>query len=92
MLKFKNVSGSRVDVWRPAELGGQGVDDGAVLEVDGELVESRPKPKDDQPAAPPLPEDAYIVVRNGEERAWPKAVWDLVTDKPAAKTARAEKE
>jgi len=57
------------------------VEPGKEIDVPGELVTERPQPKKDETPAP-LPEDAYIVVNNGEEKAWPHSVWELVDDKP----------
>lgn len=76
MLKFKNVGPYRVDVFKPAELGGKQVDAGDVLEVDGTVTEEL--------------DDAYLVGEGGAARLWPKAQWELVT--PAAKAARSDKE
>lgn len=78
MLKFKNVGPDKVDVFKPAELGGRQVDVGDVLEVDAVLTEEL--------------EDAYLTGEDGDARLWPKARWELVTDKPAAKSAKADKE
>lgn len=93
MLKFKNVSGSELAVFKPeGDPSARGVGPGDVLEVAGDLVTSRPEPKDDEPAAEPLPEDAYLVVQGGEERAWPRSVWELVGDKPKTAAKPADKE
>lgn len=59
------------------------VEPGQTIDVPGDLVTSRPEPKKDEPALVPLPEDAYTVLCDGEERLWPHAVWELVVDKPA---------
>lgn len=59
------------------------VEPGQVVDVPGQLVTSRPTPKKDEPAPEPLPDDAYLVVHGGEERAWPHALWESVDDKPA---------
>lgn len=91
MLKFKNISGARVDVYRPAELGGQPLDPNKVVEVEGRIVASRPAPKKGEPKPPPIPEDAYLVEHQGEERAWPHALWELIEDKKTADT-KADKE
>lgn len=64
---------------------------GATIEVPGVLITSRPTPKDDEPAPPPLPDDAYIVEDRGEERAWAHALWELAEDKPAKAAAVKEK-
>lgn len=74
-----------------AELDAFNVEPGGLVEVPGDLVTVRPKPKDDEPAPPPIPDDAYLVANNGVERAWPKAVWELA-DKPAAPAAPSVKE
>lgn len=93
MLKFKNITGVRVDLNRPAELGGRIVEKDEVVNVDGKLVTSRPKPKDGEPEPAPIPEDAYLVDVNGEERAWPHALWELQDDDKAHKpAAKADKE
>lgn len=55
------------------------VEPGRVIDVPGRLVTSR-----DATAEEPLPSDAYIVVNDAEERAWPHALWEYVDDKPAA--------
>jgi len=87
MPKFKlHADHPAVDLYRPAIFAESfRVEPGDTIEIPGELVTSRPEPKKDEPVLPPLPEDAYIVVNHGEEKAWPHAVWELVTDKPAAK-------
>lgn len=88
MLRFRLLADHPVDLYHPAGHGNSlRVDAGATVEVAGELVTSRPKPKGDEPEPAPLPEDAYIVALNGEEKAWPHALWELETDKPAAKAA-----
>lgn len=93
MLKFKNVSGVELAVFKPeGDPAARSVEPSAVLDVPGELVTSRPEPKDDEPAPEPLPEDAYVVVHAGEERAWPHAVWELVGDKPKTAAKPADKE
>lgn len=56
---------------------------GETVEAPGDLVTSRPKDSD----RPPLPGDAYIVVNNDVEKAWPHALWAVVEDKPAAKAS-----
>ncbi|MGW3992354.1 hypothetical protein ACWEF6_02590 [Amycolatopsis sp. NPDC004772] len=58
------------------------VEPGDVIDVPGELVTSRPAPQDDEPEPTPLPEDAYTVANNGEEKTWPHSMWELVEDKP----------
>lgn len=77
MLKFKNITGARLDVFRPAELGGSGVDDGGVVEVDGTVTEELA--------------DAYLVGEGTSARAWPKSQWELVKES-TAKSAKADKE
>lgn len=71
MLKFKNVGPYKVDVFKPAELGGRQVDAGAVLEVDGVVSEEI--------------DDAYLVGEGGAARLWPKAQWELVKDAKSVK-------
>jgi hypothetical protein len=78
VLKFKNVGPDKVDVFKPAELGGAQVDAGGVLEVDGSVFKET--------------DDAYIVGEGGAARAWPKSRWELVKDTSAAKTVKADKE
>lgn len=46
------------------------VEPGQTVEVPGEL-------------AGDAPEDAWLVVNGGDPLAWPKALWELVEDKPA---------
>lgn len=88
MPKFKNVGSHDVDAFRPAgDRESRFVAVGEVVEVPGVLVTKRPEPKKDEPAPAPLPADAYTVEHDGEERLWPKALWELVEDKPAAKPA-----
>jgi len=88
--KFKNISGGDIEAIKTQM---RPVDAGEVIEVTGTLVMSRPKPKDGEPEPAPIPEDAYLVDNDGEERAWPHATWELVDDKPAAKAdVKADKE
>jgi hypothetical protein len=88
MLRFRLLADSAIDVYHPAGHGDSlRIDPGKTVEVAGEVVTSRPKPKGDEPEPAPLPDDAYIVVNNGEEKAWPHTLWELVEDKPASKTA-----
>lgn len=70
MLKFRNV-GPGIAAFKPAELGGKPVESGDVIEVDGEVTGEV--------------DDAYLVGEGDNVRAWPKAQWELVKDKPAAK-------
>ncbi|MEU8270828.1 hypothetical protein AB0B89_27180 [Sphaerisporangium sp. NPDC049002] len=55
---------------------GRRVDAGEVIEVDGELTEEI--------------DDAYIVGKGDDERAWPKETWELV--KEAGKADKTGKE
>lgn len=81
MPKFRNISPGDLVAFHPeGHPQARFVERGEVLEVPGSLVKSRPKPKDDEPAPEPLPDDAYIVAHNGEERAWPHAQWELVEE------------
>jgi hypothetical protein len=89
VLKFKNIAGGDVEAIATER---RQVAAGDVLETPGRVVTSRPKPKDDEPAPEPLPDDAYVVEHNGQERAWPHATWELVDDKPAKADTKAEKE
>lgn len=76
-----------VTLFSPRGYGSMVVEPGAEVDVPGVLVTSRPEPKDDEAPPAPLPDDAYIVAINGEEKAWPHALWELVGDKtPAKKT------
>lgn len=87
MLKFRNVGPYDIDAFRPeGEAQSRFVEKGGTVEVPGTVVTSR-SAKKDEPAPEPLPDDAYIVEHNGEERAWPKSQWELVNDKPAAVAA-----
>lgn len=88
MLKFKNISGGDIEAIRTER---RPVGAGEDIEVPGRLVTSRPKPKDGEPEPAPLPEDAYLVDNDGEERAWPHATWELVDDK-AKPVVKADKE
>lgn len=88
MLRFRLLGDQPIDVYHPAGHGNSlRIEPGKAVEVSGDLVTSRPAPKKDEPEPTPLPEDAYIVALNGEEKAWPHALWELETDKPAAKAA-----
>lgn len=91
MLRFRLRLDHPVDLYKPSGHGDSlRVEPGQTVDVPGDLVTSRPTPKKDEPAPPPLLEDAYIVALNGEESAWPHALWELVEDKPAAKSAAKE--
>jgi hypothetical protein len=90
--KFKNVSGNELAVFKPeGDPQSRNVGPGDVLEIQGTLVTSRPAPKDDEPEPEPLPEDAYIVDVDGEEQAFPHALWELV-EKPKTAAKPADKE
>jgi hypothetical protein len=81
--QFRNIGPGDVQVGRPeGHPESHLVEHGKTVDVPGTLVKSRPKPKDDEPPPEPLPDDAYIVEHNGEERAWSHAWWELVEDKP----------
>lgn len=93
MPKFKNISNVDLAVFKPeGDPAARSVEPGAVLEVRGRLVASRPEPEGDVPAPEPLPADAYVVEHNGDERAWPHAVWELVGDKSKTAAKPADKE
>jgi hypothetical protein len=93
VLKFKNVSGNELAVFKPeGDPTSRTVQSGDVLEVNGSVIASRPTPKNDEPAPPPLPEDAYLVEVDGDERAFPHALWELVGDKPKTAAKPADKE
>lgn len=80
-----------VTLFSPRGYGSMVVEPGQEIDVPGVLVTSRPEPKEDEAAPVPLPYDAYIVVNNGEEKAWPHALWELVGEKPVKKTEPAVK-
>lgn len=90
MPKFTlNKDHPAVDLYQPeGHFDSFRVEPGQEVEVPGEVVTSRPA--QGEPGLPPLPDDAYIVVNNGEEKSWAHAVWDLVTDKPAVKAPAAK--
>lgn len=93
MLKFKNVSGNELAVFKPeGDPQSRAIAAGNVLEVNGSVVSSRPEPKDDEPTPEPLPEDAYLVELDGDEKAFPHALWELVVDKPKTAAKPADKE
>jgi hypothetical protein len=93
MPRFRLVGDHPVDLYHPiGHLDSLAIDADQVVDAPGQLVTSRPAPKDGDPAPEPLPTDAYIVANGDEERAWPKALWELVEDKPAAPAAPAVKE
>lgn len=71
-----------VTLFSPRGYGSMVVEPGKEVDAPGDLVTERPKDSE----LPPLPDDAYIVVHNGEEKAWPHALWELVEDKPVKKT------
>lgn len=70
MPKFRNV-GPDVHAVKRADLGGQLVEADAEFEVDGDVTDET--------------SDAYLVGEGDNTRAWPKAQWELIKDKPAAK-------
>lgn len=78
MPKFTLKVDHSVTLFSPRGNGSMVVEPGSEIDVPGELVTSRPKDSD----LAPLPDDAYIVLNNGEEKAWPHASWELVDDKP----------
>lgn len=85
MLRMRLKTDYAVTLFSPRGLESLVVEPGNTVDVPGTLVTSRPAQKNDEPAPAPLPDDAYIVVNNGEEKAWPHVLWELVEDKPAAK-------
>jgi hypothetical protein len=91
MPKFRlRADHAPVDLFEPSRsFESFQVEPGGLVDVPGDLVTSRPKPKEGQEPSP-LPDDAFIVLDGGVERAWPKAVWEL--DKPAAPAASPVKE
>lgn len=71
MLKFRNISGDALACFKPAEVrGSEHVEAGATIEVDADLAGELV--------------DAYVVGEGDAARAWPKALWALVTDKKSA--------
>lgn len=78
MLKFKNVSGSELAVFKPeGDPQSRTVAPGGVLEVNGVLAVEDV-------------EDAYVVDVDGDKRAFPHALWELDKPKTAAKPADKE--
>jgi hypothetical protein len=72
MPRFRNI-GAAAHVYKPAgDPDSLFVDAGQIVETPGEL-------------APEQPADAYVVGEGDQARAWPKALWELVEDKPATK-------
>lgn len=84
MPKFTLKVDHSVTLFSPRGSGSMVVEPGKEIDVPGELVTSRSE------KAAPLPDDAYIVVNNGEEKAWPHVLWKLVEDKPVKKTEPAK--
>jgi hypothetical protein len=82
-----------VSLFLPDRLGGESypVEPGSIVDVPGELA-VHVEPKEGEQEAPPLPDDAYVVGKGSEARAWPKSTWELVPAKPAAPAAPAVKE
>lgn len=88
MPRFRLLGDQPVDLYKPSGHGDSlRVEPGQTVDAPGSLVTSRPTPKKDEQPAPPLPDDAYTVVLNGEERLWPHATWELAEDKPTPKPA-----
>ena len=88
MLRFRLLGDLPIDLYKPAgHTDSLLVEPGQTVDVPGALVTSRPEPKKNESPAAPLPEDAYTVRAGDEETLWPRALWELVDDKPAAKTA-----
>lgn len=88
MLRLRLLGDQPIDLYKPSGHGDSlRVEPGQTVDVPGDLVTSRAAPKKDETPLPPLPEDAYVVALNGEESAWPRALWEQVDDKPATKTA-----
>lgn len=85
MPKFTLKVDHSVTLFSPRGHGSMVVEPGKEIDVPGVLVTSRPEPKEDEAPPVPLPDDAYIVANNGEEKAWPHALWELA-DKPVKKT------
>ena len=85
MLKFKNVSGAELAVFKPeGDPQSRYVEPGGVLELNGTVT----KPGDGVEA----PEDAYVVEVDGDLRLFPHALWELVGDKPKTAAKPADKE
>lgn len=80
MVKLKNT-GAACSVYKPADgADALVVDHGEVCDAPGELVGESESG------------DAYLVEHNGETRAWPKARWELVQDKPKPRARGTEEE
>jgi hypothetical protein len=86
MPKFTLKVDHSVTLFSPRGYGSMVVEPEGEVDVPGVLVTSRPEPKEGEAPLAPLPDDAYIVVNNGEEKAWPHALWVLAGDKPVKKT------
>lgn len=52
------------------------VEPGGLVEVPGELAKKQPY------------DDAFLVVNGDEERAWPKALWDLADKSSTSSTGK----
>lgn len=78
MPKLRNVSGAGLSLFAPeGEADAITIEPDQVIDVPGELAAEQPP-------------DAHVVGDGDDARAWPKATWELVTDKPAAKPAAKE--
>lgn len=82
MPRFRFKGDQSVSLFRPRGHEAMLVEPGDPIEVPGQLVTSRPEPKDGEEVVP-LPDDAYIVENHGEEKAWPHSLWELVDKAPA---------
>lgn len=76
MPKLRNISGTHLSLFAPAgERDSIPVEPDQVVDVPGEL-------------APDQYPDAHVIGVGDDARAWPKAIWELVTDKPAKPAAK----
>lgn len=84
-FRLRSDHGS-VDLFQPsAGADSFHVEPGETVEIPGELVTSQRNPD-----SSPVPDDAYLVVRDDVEAAWPRETWELVNGSPAAPAAPVE--
>lgn len=78
MARFRNTTSNHLALIRPAgHPDSHQVDAGGEVEVRGEVTETT--------------HDAYIVGEGDSARAYPKALWELVSDPEASKNVAAGK-